>query len=88
MARVGSLGGGGAGGVGVGLDGGEVGEEGEGVVISLVLVRLDTDRDLLVRPGLVWTGLRRGRSSSLSRKRQADLPYTSFCVIISHSGVL
>ena len=57
MARVGGLGGGGAGGVRVGLDGGEVGEEGEGVV-TLLCLRLDTDRHLLQGPCLLWTRLK------------------------------
>lgn len=59
VPRVGGLGGGGAGGVVVGLDGGQVGEEGVGVVVALVGVSLDTDGDLLEDLGLVWTGLRR-----------------------------
>ena len=59
VSRVGGLGGGGAGRVVVGLDGGQVGEEGEGIVVALVGVSLDTDGDLLVELGLVWTGLRR-----------------------------
>ena len=51
MARVGGLGGGGAGGVR------QVGEEGEGVV-TLLCLRLDTDRHLLQGPCLLWTRLK------------------------------
>ena len=51
VARVGGLGGGGAGGVS------QVGEEGEGVV-TLLCLRLDTDRHLLQGPCLLWTRLK------------------------------
>ena len=62
MASVGGLGGGGARRVGVclALDGGEVGEEGEGVLVALLGLGLHTDGDLLERGLLLGTGL--GRS--------------------------
>ena len=47
MARVGGLGGGGAGGVSVRLYVGEVGEEREGILIAGLRLCLDTDRHLL-----------------------------------------
>ena len=59
MASVGGLGGGGARRVGVclALDGGEVGEEGEGVLVALLGLGLHTDGDLLERGLLLGTGL-------------------------------
>ena len=65
MTSVGGLGGGGARRVGVclALDGGEVGEEGEGVLVALLCLGLHTDGDLLERGLLLGTGL--GVSSSL-----------------------
>ena len=59
VSRVGGLGGGGARRVGVclALDGGEVGEEGEGVLVALLCLGLHTDGDLLERGLLLGTGL-------------------------------
>ena len=50
MTRVGGLGGGGAhslGRWGLGLDGVEMSQEGEGILVALLALSLDTDRHLL-----------------------------------------
>ena len=83
MASVGSLGGGGARRVGVclALDGGEVGEEGEGVLVALLCLGLHTDGDLLERGLLLGTGL--GVIIIIGKPSGRSLPYTSSCRIIS-----
>ena len=88
VARVGRLGGGGARRVRLrlALDGVEVGQQREGILVSLLGLGLHTDRHLLEGGLLLRTGL--GVIIIIGNPSGRSLPYTSSCRIISHSGGL